>query len=64
MATTATIVELKNGYTFVNFFNSKEVYSRKGFDTKIKALNYVKKYNIIIVDFIPENIDCESILLK
>ena len=58
----AKITETKNGYTFLNFYNSKEVYSIKGFDTKRKALNYAKKYNIELADTLPLHTDTESII--
>jgi hypothetical protein len=60
---TAQIVVKENGLTFLNFFNSKEVYARELFDSKRIALNYAKKYGYTLVNEIPENIDIESILL-
>ena len=62
MTTQATIKTLENGYTFLNFYNSKEVYSRQGFQTLRKALNYAKRFNIILTDKLPENTDTLSIL--
>jgi hypothetical protein len=53
----AIIKTLQNDYTFLNFYNSKEVYSRKGFDTARKAKNYAKKYNIELTETLPDNID-------
>jgi hypothetical protein len=53
----AHIKTLANDYTFLNFYNSKEVYSRKGFDTARKAKNYAKKYNIELTETLPDNID-------
>jgi hypothetical protein len=53
----AHIKTLQNDYTFLNFYNSKEVYSRKGFDTARKAKNYAKKYNIELTETLPQNID-------
>ena len=41
---------------FLNFFNSKEVYSIKGFDTIRKAKNYANKYNYKLVDKMPNYI--------
>lgn len=58
----AQITETKNGFTTLNFYNSKEVYSRKSFDTKRKALNYAKKYNIELTDSFPINTDTVSII--
>lgn len=55
------IYETANGYTFLNFFNSTEVYSRKGFDTKRKALNYAKKYSCTIFTEMPKMIATLSI---
>lgn len=60
----AQIKTTQNGYTFLNFFNSKEVYARQGFDTKKKAINYAKKFNIELTEVLCENIDTESILLN
>ncbi len=57
----ATIKTTQNGYTFLKFYNSKEVYSIEGFDTLRKALNYAKKYSVILTDKLPENIDTQSI---
>lgn len=48
--------EVSNGFTFLNFFNSKEVYSIKGFDTIRKAKNYAKKYGIELFDSMPNGI--------
>lgn len=59
---TAQITTNKTGFTVLNFFNSKEVYSRSFFDTKRKALNYAKKFGYTLVENMPENIDTESIL--
>jgi len=60
----AQIKTLANGYTFLNFFNTKEVYARQGFDSKKKALNYAKKYSTELVETMPEEIDVESILIN
>jgi len=43
--------------TFLGFFNSKEVYSIKGFDTQRKAENYAKKYGYEIHYKLPEGIE-------
>lgn len=51
-----TIFEQTNGFSTLAFFNSKEVYSIKGFDTKRKALNYAKKYGYEIYSKLPEGI--------
>lgn len=53
----AQIWTTKTGYTLLNFFNSKEVYSTKGFDTRKKAMNYAAKYGVEIFEKLPENID-------
>lgn len=58
----AHIKTLANGYTFLNFYNSKEVYSRTGFDTKRKALNYAKKYNVELTETMPEAISSEHMI--
>ena len=42
---------------FLNFFNSKSVYSVKGFDTVRKASNYAKKFNIKLHDARPEGVN-------
>lgn len=42
--------------TFLNFFNSKEIYSVKGFDTVRKAKNYATKYGYTIFETLPEGI--------
>lgn len=48
----AAIVKL-NGVFFLNFFNTKEVYSIKCFDTERKARNYAKKYGYTLHDKLP-----------
>lgn len=59
--TNVAITKLSN-MVFLNFFNSKEVYSVKGFDTERKAKNYAKKFNYNLVSSIPENIkDFENV---
>jgi uncharacterized Fe-S cluster-containing radical SAM superfamily protein len=55
------VKETANGYTFLNFFNSTEVYSRKGFDSKRKALNYAKKYGYTVYTEMPMNVAAVSI---
>ena len=44
-------------YFFLNFFNSKTVYSIKGFDTARKATNYAKKYGYTLYDKIPDGVN-------
>lgn len=44
---TASLKQVNNVFSLY-FFNSKEVYDIKFFDTKRKALNYAKKYNVTI----------------
>lgn len=51
----ATIKTIGNR-TFLNFFNSKEIYSVKGFDTVRKAKNFAKKYGYKIFDKLPEGV--------
>jgi hypothetical protein len=51
----ATITTISNR-CFLNFFNSKEVYSIKGFDTVRKANNYAKKYGYTIFEKLPEGV--------
>ena len=51
----ATITTLGN-MVFLNFFNSKEIYSVKGFDTIRKATNYAKKYGYTIYEKLPEDV--------
>jgi len=43
----ASLKQVNNSFSLY-FFNSKEVYDIKFFDTKRKALNYAKKYNVLI----------------
>ena len=42
--------------TFLHFFNSKEIYSMKGFDTERKARNYAKKFGYQIFEKLPNDI--------
>ncbi len=37
-------------------FNSKEIYSIKGFDTVRKAKNYAKKYGYAIFEKLPDGV--------
>jgi len=41
---------------FLDFFNSKEVYSIKGFDTLRKAKNYAAKWGYTLYDELPEGV--------
>lgn len=52
----ATITTISN-MCFLNFFNSKEVYSVKGFDTVRKATNYAKKYGYTLHNTLPEGVN-------
>jgi len=52
----AVINTIKSGYTFLAFFNSKEVFTVKGFATARKARNYARKYNVIIFEQLPQGI--------
>lgn len=38
---------------FLDFFNSKEVYAVKSFDTERKARNYAKKYGYVVYEELP-----------
>ena len=51
----ATITTLGN-MVFLNFFNSKEIYSVKGFDTIRKANNYANKYGYTIFAELPQGV--------
>lgn len=51
-----TITKIAN-MAFLNFFNSKEVYSVKGFDTVRKAANYAKKYGYKIHETLPQGVN-------
>jgi hypothetical protein len=51
----ATIKTIGN-QSFLDFFNSKEVYSVKGFDTVRKAKNYAKKYGYELFEKLPEGV--------
>ena len=51
----ATITTISN-MCFLNFFNSKEVYSVKGFDTVRKAKNYATKYGYELFDKLPNGV--------
>jgi hypothetical protein len=50
-----TITTIGN-QAFLNFFNSKEIYSIKGFDTVRKANNYAKKYGYAIFEKLPDGV--------
>ena len=50
-----TITTIGN-QAFLNFFNSKEIYSIKGFDTVRKANNYAKKYWYAIFEKLPDGV--------
>jgi hypothetical protein len=52
----ATITTIGN-QVFLNFFNSKEIYSVKGFDTERKARNYAKKYGYQLFDVLPAGVN-------
>ena len=41
---------------FLNFFNSKEIYSVKGFDTERKARNFAKKFGYEVFEKLPAGI--------
>lgn len=47
------IITTTGNQSFLEFFNSKEVYSVKGFDTARKAKNYATKWNIKIHENLP-----------
>lgn len=51
----ATITTIGN-MCFLNFFNSKEIFSIKGFDTERKAKNYAKKCGCQIFESLPEGV--------
>jgi len=51
----ATITTISN-MSFLNFFNSKIIYSIKGFDTVRKANNYAKKWNIEVFAELPKEV--------
>ncbi len=50
------VMDVKKDRVFLDFFNSKEVYSIKGFDTVRKAKNYAKKFDVAIFEKMPDNI--------
>jgi hypothetical protein len=52
----ATITTISN-MCFLNFFNSKEVYSIKGFDTIRKAKNYAKKFGYTLFEKLPDGVE-------
>jgi hypothetical protein len=49
-------ITTQGNMVFLNFFNSKNIYSVKGFDTVRKASNYAKKYGYKIFEKLPENV--------
>ena len=51
----ATITTLSNR-TFLNFYNSRCIFSIKGFDTVRKANNYAKKWGIEVSETLPEGV--------
>jgi len=50
------VIKTFGNMTFLHFFNSKEVYSIKGFDTERKAKNYAKKFQIELFEVLPAGI--------
>jgi hypothetical protein len=50
------IITTIGNQTFLNFFNSKEIYSIKGFSTVRKAQNYAKKYGYTLYDKLPDGV--------
>lgn len=52
----AFIKTTANGYTFLHFFNTTEVYSMKGFDTARKAANYAKKFGYELFETMPAHV--------
>lgn len=53
--TNAIVTKIGNRY-FLDFFNSKEVYSVKGFDTERRARNYAKRCNITLHAELPQGV--------
>lgn len=53
---TQATIRIFGNMIYLDFFNSSEVYSIKGFDTLRKAKNYARKYNITLVDKMPNKI--------
>lgn len=51
----ATITTIGN-WSFLNFFNTKEIYSQKGFETVRKAKNYATKYGYEIFETLPTGV--------
>ena len=47
---TQATIRIFGNMIYLDFFNSSEVYSIKGFDTLRKAKNYARKFNITLVD--------------
>lgn len=50
-----TITTISNR-VFLNFFNSKEIYSIKGFDTLRKAKNFARKFGYEVFETLPQGI--------
>jgi hypothetical protein len=50
------IITTVSNMSFLEFFNSKEVYSVKRFDTVRKASNYAKKYSIELFEKLPDGV--------
>ena len=50
------VVKNLGNLSFLWFFNSKEVFSIKGFDTERKARNYGKKYGYELYNELPTGI--------
>ena len=55
--TNVAILVQPAGHAKVSFFNSKEVYAVKIFDTKRKAENYAKKYGYTVFYSLPAEVD-------
>jgi hypothetical protein len=56
MTTTKVYITEISNMCFLNFFNSKEVFSVKGFDTVRKAKNYANKCGYELFESKPEHI--------
>ena len=53
---TKAIMTTKGQMTFLQFFNSTEIYSIKGFDSIRKAANFAKKNDITIFQNLPAEV--------
>lgn len=53
---TKVVISKVGNMFFLDFFNSKEVYNVKGFDTLKKAKNYANKWNYQIFETLPEGV--------